>query len=283
MNFHAGAKLLLANAIQQSGYKVAFTGEGADEAFYGYEFFRNDFPAVDRPKSEDSNAATLGVHRPEGQDHEDLSSLQDLMGEIPAWIMTKAVSGKTLSQTFGERLRGLPVDRARFMADLPKSTQNALMAVSLPERARSLWLIYGLSAYLLRGLDDPNGMSRGVETRFVFLDPAVQWLSARISPATHYGEDGIEKGLMREAMGDLVPDEISRRPKRPFLVPSVFEFEEGRRWARDRLLGGRLASSGLFSEEALVDLLNLPPGPGRDGRICTLASLSSIMTAFGIA
>jgi asparagine synthase (glutamine-hydrolysing) len=282
VNLHAGAKILLAHATRESGYKVTFTGEGADEAFYGYEFFRSDFNESERPKTTDLNLATLGLQRPDGDAYGDLASLQDLCGAIPAWLKAKAVSGHTLSRCFGQRLNETPINRARLVADLPEATRSALQNASSPERARSLWTIYGLSGYILRGLDDPNGMSRGVESRFVFLDPAVQWLAARIAPLTHYGIDGIEKGLMREALGDVLPKEVSTRPKRPFLVPSIFELEVGRRWARERLLGGRLVSSGLFSEFALNNILSQAASPGRDARICTLASLSSFMNVFNL-
>ena len=42
MNAHSVAKFLLSKAVRDSGIRVVMTGEGADEVFAGYPFFRRD-------------------------------------------------------------------------------------------------------------------------------------------------------------------------------------------------------------------------------------------------
>ena len=54
VNAHSVAKFLLSKAVRDSGVKVVMTGEGADEVFAGYPFFRRD----------------LVLHNMEGQDPE---------------------------------------------------------------------------------------------------------------------------------------------------------------------------------------------------------------------
>ena len=283
INMHAGAKILVADAIRAAGHRVAFTGEGADEAFLGYEHFRWDFPENERPVTRDVNPLSVGIMRPDGKPRASLASLEFELGSLPAWISTKMAAADQLTPTLGRRLQDLPFAPNRLLLDLPDLALASAVAVDPLARARALWSIYCMTGYILRGLDDAMGMARGVESRLVFLDPAIQWFAARIAPGEHYGADGIEKGLLREAVADLLPESVLRRPKRAFLAPSLFGSDVGMQWAQERLLDGPLASSGLFDRPGIEALLARPASPVRDAGILTLASLSGLMTALKVA
>ena len=283
INMHAGAKILVAEAVRADGYVVALTGEGADEAFLGYEHFREDFAPAFRPADLDVNPLTVGIMRPAGAGGPDLSGLKALLGgRIPTWVRMKAAASDPLTAVMAPRLRDaafLPEDLAR---SLPQGMLADLAAMSDVGQARVLWSHYCMSGYILRGLDDPMGMARGIESRLPFLDASVQDYAARVRDGQHYGADGLEKGLLREAMSDLLPAEVLRRPKRAFLAPSLLGMEIGANWARERLLGGQLVTSGLFDAAGMQALLAAPPRPVRDAAVITLATLSLLIEEFSL-
>ena len=282
INAHAGAKVIIAEALRAAGHKCAFTGEGADETFLGYEHIRLDFPVASRPTSSDVNAATLGVHRPDGSDTA-LDAVGVSVGFVPTFVRAKASAAGALRPAYGERLRPVPFDPGRIVGDLPGPWRDSLAALAPPEVSRALWSVYAMSGYILRGLDDACGMARAVESRLAFLDPAVRRFAATLPPHEHYATDGLEKGLLREAMADLLPPEVLARPKRPFMGPSLLDTPDGEAWARERLLDGGLHRSGLFTRHGLESLLRSAPRPARESGVLALASLSTLVDAFDLA
>lgn len=277
INAHSGAKILIAEAIRGAGHKCALTGEGADEALYGYEHLRLDFPKAERPLTDDSNAATLGVHRPEGRTTD--RGLGEFWSPVPTFVAAKRQMGDAIRPALGERLRSENHSEERLLLDLPHGWQRSLSGRHPASAARDLWSTYCMSGYILRGLDDAQGMARGVESRLPFLDPALLWLCEAIPPRDHYGADGTEKGLLREGLAGVLPDDVLARPKRPFMAPALTQTPRGAAWARERLLGGRLASSGLYAEVGLEALLASPDKPAREACVTTLATLSAMMEA----
>ena len=282
-NLHAGAKILVARRIRDDGYRVALTGEGADEAFLGYEHFRYDFPAAVRPADTRYNPLSAGILRPpDTMRHEDIYGMTGSVGGVPAWVSLKNKAGSDLRDAFGERLLSTPF-RGENAADLfPVSLREKMKSITPPARARLMWMMYGMSGYILRGLDDPMGMCAGVESRLPFLDRKLQAGAAAASDISHYAPDGLEKNLLREAARDYLSPEILARPKKAFLVPSVLGTEQGIQWARERLLGGNLIQSGLFTQKGLEHILLMPAAPVRDAAIYTLASLVNLMNGFRI-
>ena len=282
INAHAGAKVLLARAIRGAGHDCAFTGEGADEAFLGYEHLRADFPASVRPATVDVNPATLGVHRPE-DGHPGPPEVRDALGFVPTFVRGKASAAGTLRGTLGPRLMAEAYDAGRIVGDLPDAWLRGTRGLGRVEVSRGLWSAYALSGYILRGLDDAPGMSCAVEGRLAFLDPAVRRFASMVPPLDHYGADGIEKGLLREALAGLLPPDVLARHKRPFMAPSLTATPEGAAWATERLLGGRLAASGLFDAAGMRALLASPDRPARESGVLTLASLSALLDAFDLS
>ena len=281
-NLHAGAKILVSAAVRDSGYRIALTGEGADEAFLGYEHFRYDIPVADRPVTADVNPLSAGIMRPDREPLADASGLASMLGGIPAWVSVKLAAADTLGSLLGPRLRGLAFDPMSLVADIPDDARQGMAGADRVAQARALWSVYAMGGYILRGLDDAMGMSRSVESRLAFLDPSIQWLAARIAATNHYGADSIEKGLLREAVADLLPADILSRPKRAFLAPSPLGTPEGQAWARERLLGGPLAGSDLVTVDGMGRLLAQPQTPVRDGAIFTLQSLDGVLGVFGL-
>jgi asparagine synthase (glutamine-hydrolysing) len=277
INGHAAAKIVIADAVRAAGHRCVLTGEGADEAFWGYEHLRIDAGLA---LHADAAANTAGVHRPTGV-VEGLEDLEDaLRGPVPTFVRAKTGMTAPIRAAFAERLRSVRFRPSDLADALPGDWLRRMHENPGARTARALWNVHGLCGYILRGLDDAMGMSRGVESRLAFLDPAVQVAAAGTDPAGHFGADGLEKALLRQAVAGLVPDEVLERRKAPFMSPTLSDAPGGPAWTRERLLGGRLASSGLFREEGLERLLDAQTTPAIDAARMTLCSLSSLMDAF---
>jgi asparagine synthase (glutamine-hydrolysing) len=218
INAHAAAKLRLSAAVRAAGFKVALTGEGADEVLFGYAHLRADLegsPA--RVKA--SNEASAGLMLPD-EDGISTEAVERALGFVPTWIAAKAA--------FGKRARSLarPDWLARF-AD--RDAAGALVGAfdlkrlegrGRVERSAYLWTKLALEGYILRALGDGLEMAGGVEGRLPFLDSEVVEV-VRLLPTEAKIRHGVEKWLLREAMRDFLPDRILHREKHPFLAPPM--------------------------------------------------------------
>src|SRR4029079_16990034 len=88
INGHLVDTWLLSRAMRDAGYKVALTGEGADEVLAGYAHLRADAGAI-----VDGHAASRGVMLPGGGDRLDTRGVHARLGWVPTWIAAKASLG----------------------------------------------------------------------------------------------------------------------------------------------------------------------------------------------
>lgn len=279
INGHAAAKIVIADAVRSAGHRCVLTGEGADEAFWGYEHLRIDAGLA---LHADAASNTAGVHRPSGivEGLEDLEAA--LLGPTPTFVRAKIGMTAPIRGAFGPALSAIRFASADMAYALPDAWIRTLRQSPGARAARALWNVHGLSGYILRGLDDAMGMSRGVESRLAFLDPVVQKAAAGVDPQDHFATDGLEKALLRHAVAGLVPDEVLARRKAPFMSPMLTQAPGSGPWVRERLFCGRLTSSGLFEEDGLRLLMEAPATPAVDAARMTLCSLSSLMAEFGL-
>jgi asparagine synthase (glutamine-hydrolysing) len=103
---------------------------------------------------------------------------------------------------------------------------------------------------------DVASMAHGLEARSPFLDRAVMALAATI-PAEQKFVGGVQKGLLRRAVADLLPVDIVNRPKRGFGVP-IQQWLAGdlHAFARDVLLSAEARQRGLFESRAIERMLD---------------------------
>lgn len=279
INGHAAAKILIAHEVASRGHRCVLTGEGADEAFWGYEHLRLD---AGLSLHADAAANTAGVHRPSA-DVEGLEPLsRALHGPVPGFVRTKAAMTLPIQAAFGPAMSTTGFSPDAMAGALPQAWLSTIRSMDGAHAARALWNLHGLSGYILRGLDDAMGMSRGIESRLSFLDPAVQRLASTLEPHDHFSASGLEKRLLRDGADGLVPEAVLQRRKAPFMAPMITATPQGLAWARERILGGRLASSGIMDAAGLEGMLAQPATPAGDANLMTLASLSRLMTVFGI-
>jgi asparagine synthase (glutamine-hydrolysing) len=262
INGHIAAKFLLTRAIRDAGYKVALTGEGADEVLAGYAHLRADL-AGDPGHLEATNRASSGLMLPSGASLP-LGAAEAALGFVPTWLRAKG--------TLGHRVRALLREEqlARFSAVDPAATllgafdlEGQLRGRGPVEQSLYLWTKLALGGYILKTLGDAQEMAHGVEGRLPFLDHELfAWL--RAVPTSLKIRKGVEKYLLRRSQRGRLPEGTLRREKHPFVAPPL----AGRllELARDLLHGQAFRASPLFDPDRVIALLDALPAMTPEAR-----------------
>lgn len=225
INGHLVGKYMLNRAIRAKGYKVALTGEGADETLAGYPHLRQDLyqNQPDVQKLYQTNTASLGAQLAYGEQLP-IQVVKEKLGYIPSFLAAKASLGykfaSLLSSDFKQKFSGADC-YADFMdaVDIPRQLK------SRPPVSQSLylWNKTALANYILRTLGDGMEMSHSVEGRLPFLDHKL-FECARDLPVGMKIRGGIEKYVLRETARDYITDTVYKREKHPFMAPPVSLF-----------------------------------------------------------
>jgi asparagine synthase (glutamine-hydrolysing) len=219
---------LLSGLVADHGFKVAMTGEGADELFAGYSIFKEDrvrrFWA--RSLGSTMRPALLGRIHPEiGRDRARQSPFwqsffgqgldepgHPLFSHLPRW-QNAAWTTRLLSAEI--RAAGSVEASYRAVEDeLPDGWE----AWSPLARAQTLEIQTFMSSYLLAAQGDRVGLGHGVELRYPFLDPDVVDFAMGL-PDRHKLRGLRDKVVLRRAAAKVLPREIWDRPKQPFRAP----------------------------------------------------------------
>jgi asparagine synthase (glutamine-hydrolysing) len=221
---------LLSRQVRDDGIKVVLTGEGADEAFLGYDLFKETLLR--------QTWNTLG-------EDEKLTGLRRLYPYLTHYSQTDATNLLGLYQQFSqERYPGLfshelRVQNGLFSRRLLKSSNGSLDAINrllaehdyygdLSATERAQWLEYQslLPGYLLSSQGDRMVLAHSVENRCPFLDPRVVELSAAVNLKFDDGTD--EKHLLRKAFAHALPTANLTKRKQPYRAPDIKAFVASR-------------------------------------------------------
>lgn len=163
-------------------YTVAVSGECADELFGGYPWYHNQAILFNEsfPWSQ-STAQRIGIMR------------QDALGDIDPFEYVEAHYKATVGDT------------SALQGDTP-----------LNRRMREMFML-NIKWFMQTLLDrkDRMSMTCGLEVRVPFCDHRLTEYVYNI-PWEMKAVDGREKGLLRHAVSDLLPDEILWRKKSPY-------------------------------------------------------------------
>lgn len=253
--------MLLADSVRAAGMKVVLTGEGADEAFGGYDLFkearvrrrmrrspcssamlRRLYPYL--PHAPGAGGALAGGFFARDAEHADApwfahgtrmaTSRRALAFMTPAW--------RHAAQTWdaGAALRArLPTGFDRWPA---LARDQFVEALTL------------MSGYLLAAQGDRMAMAASVEARYPFLDHRVLEFAARL-PSRLKLRGLREKRLLKRAWRHELPPTIVERSKQPYRAPDVASFfgADGRSpaWLDDLLGESSLRDAGLFEPRAV--------------------------------
>jgi asparagine synthase (glutamine-hydrolysing) len=304
---------LLSKLVRDNNFKVVLTGEGADEFLGGYDIFKEALIRCFWARNPESKIRPLLLQRlyPEIADMPNSSYLASFFGtglsEASAPDFSHQIRWRNTRRTKRFFSEGL-VDRVNeelklepYSLHYPQGFENWHPL----SRAQYLESTIFLSQYLLSSQGDRPGMANSVEGRFPFLDYRIVEFSAKLPP--HLKLFGLtEKYLLKKIAREWLPDEISRRRKRPYRAPIhrsffndetqdyVYELLSEEAIQRVGLFNGRkvnqmvsklqsgakvgetddMALAGIISSQLLhhqfIDNFHLPPplGSHEDVKIC---------------
>ena len=106
-------------------------------------------------------------------------------------------------------------------------------------------------------------MANSVEGRFPFLDPALVELMRHV-PADQTLQGFEEKKLLKDAVGFLIPEEITKREKFGFRAPASSALLHQRLdWVDDLLSPETIHRQGYFNADTISHLLKARTGKAR--------------------
>jgi len=225
--------------------KVGLTGTGGDELFGGYGKWR----AYERgqPGYRRSWREWLGGERAPSFAHPSESYFLYMSdAEKRDYVLAGSVNGLTGTTAW----IGALMDQAEAGAARDGFTAVDLQA-QLPEE------------FLL--MTDRFSMAHSLEARVPFLDR--RFVESMLAiPSSRRTSRGDLKGLLREAVADLLPPALVRAPKRGFVLPDAMWLRGTLRPLVERLLAPeRLSRQGLFRPEVYARFVE-PHLSGRENR-----------------
>ena len=257
---------LLASLVRKSNFKVVLTGEGADEAFGGYDIFKEAKIRRFWARDLDSLYRPLLLKRlyPYLQNFQKQSSaslkqffsisateLDDpLFSHLPRWQLTAK-----LKLLFSNDFRASIGDYDAF-GKLRESLPHDFGTWSHFAQAAYLEAHYFLPGYLLSSQGDRMAMAHSVEGRYPFLDHRVLEFAAKLPPALKLKVLN-EKYLLKRACKDLVPPSILKRRKQPYRAPDsqCFFQPPTPSYVADLLSSDAVARNGVFDPKAVSTLV----------------------------
>jgi asparagine synthase (glutamine-hydrolysing) len=250
------ALLALSRAVRAQGYKVVLTGEGADEGFAGYFWFkiREIARLLDRGDGFRPSTAISRVARKYAAPDlafAELARIDAMIGgphaQSPIYNLVARSRHRYYSAGMKEEL-GTHVAYEDLHLDIER------MARWHPLN-RSLYLGYKvlLPGLLLSQKGDRVAMANSVETRYPFLDENVIALAAGLHPRWKLRRLFKEKYLLRRAAERVLPREIAWRPKAMFRAPLAETFlSNPPAFVRDLISPESLAHTGYFDAGAVA-------------------------------
>lgn len=277
VNGHISCKYLLNKAINKAGFKVALTGEGADECLAGYPHLRKDIfdllPLSEKEwltkKLYNSNLAITGTEIAVG-DTLDCTNLLQKIGFVPSFLAAKASIGYKMYALLNNDIR----QRCRchdFLAELADShlAASRLLGLHPVNKSLYLWNKHALCNYILATLGDGCEMAASVEGRLPFLDHKLFEMAAKLPIQMKIKDYTNEKYILKEAARPYITDNIYRRQKHPFQAPPLTRYLSAQPTTNhgnsdfsqihDELTSTRFSSMGLFDKNAVASLIEALP------------------------
>jgi asparagine synthase (glutamine-hydrolysing) len=280
-NPNSVAKRMLSAHATARGYKVCLTGEGADELFGGYAFFKLERlwsmmlgpPEAARSAEELWRLFQKVEHRTEGI----------LWRKRMSWRQPEYAWGypsyfrRSLEQVdrLAPRLLAPGIVAASGgkgpIAALDRELTPASLRALDPFDASRAVSLSVLASYIIPTLGDRVEMANSLECRTPFLDVDLAEYALTL-PSQHFLriESLREKYVLREAFADILPPAVREEPKHPFMAPTwhaLYATREGREIFEDLLSRRALERTGVLSPRFVRGLRALwrwlPPSWGQ--------------------
>jgi asparagine synthase (glutamine-hydrolysing) len=249
------ALLMLAREVHARGYKVALTGEGADEWLAGYPwhrfnwlFSRLDFvPGL--PISQLTRRLLVRLTEAPKGAWKFVQRAQAAVGGHNAWLDIYGIMSLSKLRFFSPDMIKQMEDRSPY-EDLGFNLDRMRRWHPL-NRELATGARIQLAGLLLNAKGDRVAMNSSVETRYPFLDEAVFDFLAKVPP--RWKLRGLrDKALLRVIAERWLPRSIARRRKAMFRAPfDSFQLEHGPEYVGELLSTESLRRTGYFQPEAV--------------------------------
>ncbi len=256
----------LSKLVHDEGIKVVITGEGADEAFAGYNIFKETIirrfwsripsskirPLLLKrlyPYIPSIRHASPGILRMFfGYKLEDVNS--PVYSHVLRWQNTS-----NIQKLFSEDLRRavntyLPIEH------YSNSIRSEINGFSPLSKAQYIESTIFMSGYLLSSQGDRMSMANSVEGRYPFLDHRI--LDFAISLPDDFKLKGFnEKYILKELMKDKLPNSIVGRSKQAYRAPVMESFlgSDAPEYVADSLSRKMIEDCNIFDFDQVSSLL----------------------------
>jgi asparagine synthase (glutamine-hydrolysing) len=249
---------MLARSVRDHGFKVALTGEGADEWLAGYPWFKihKVLSAFDVVPGLSLGLALrrLGL-RLTGQpmfEKRLIRQAQEAVGGHNGWMDVYGMMSLNKLRFYTPAMKERLVDHSAY--DDLALDREAMLKWHPFNRSLYLGGRIMLAGHLLCSKGDRVAMHSSVETRYPFLDEQVIAFLAKLHP--RWKLRGLtDKYLLRRLALRWLPKEIATRRKAMFRAPmDSFHLAEGSRekWIDEVLSPESLRKTGYFDVEAVL-------------------------------
>lgn len=225
---HSLSTYALFQGIHEAGFKVALTGEGADEFFGGYDRFRT---AV-------FDSSPVWLHK-----------YSDLICATTLDMRDKAYSDEYRSLLKNNQI----LQNAHNLIHHAESKSNSRLKSLL-----SFDQIERFPSYILRRVDHLS-MANSVEVRVPFCQPNIISYS-RSLPDDYLVDAFSVKKIVYESAKDKLPRAVLERKKQPFTLPIVSMLKKGHVLfdiLYSTLTSTKFRQRNLFDEEIIKNFLNI--------------------------
>lgn len=250
---------LLSKLVQENGYKVVLTGEGADEILAGYDIFKEMKIRRFVAKDPASPLRPLLFKKL----YSDIPRLRESSEFVMAFFQRRLMetnspfyshfirwenTARTLKFFKNSFKDGVDYEELLIPADFTRWSKLA--------QAQYLEMVTFLSPYLLSSQGDRPAMAHSVEGRFPFLDYRLVEFCNQLPD--NFKLRGLnEKYLLRKFASALLPEEIWKRKKRPYRAPIKASFFSNPQpeYLNDLLSEKSIIKSGIFNPLAVKKLV----------------------------
>lgn len=270
---------LLSRLVQENGFKVVLTGEGADEFLAGYNIFKEAKVRRFWARQPDSRVRPLLLRKL-------YPYVPQLSGRGGAYLKAFFKAGLTdvedpayshavrwrntaaLKRLFSDEMQAA-VSGHDPVSALRQELNSAFKCWSPLSQAQYIEITVFMSEYLLSSQGDRMLMAHSVEGRFPFLDHRVVEFCNHIPPRFKLrGLD--EKHILKQSMRDFLPAEVCLRPKQPYRAPIHSSFfpsptsnlqppisnDPDLEYVEELLSPEAIAASGYFDADAVCRLVD---------------------------
>jgi asparagine synthase (glutamine-hydrolysing) len=220
---------LLSELVNQSGFKVVLTGEGADEIFGGYNIFKEAKVRHFWAKQPDSQIRGLLIRKLYPYVFDDprlgqilqsfFSSGLDRVNDPLFSHHVRWHNTSKLQNFLSEDVKGLIKDQDIY-EELKQTLPESFGEWDYFSKAQYLEMSIFLSNYLLSSQGDRVAMGHSLEIRLPYLDYRLIDFISRV-PSKWKIRGLNEKYILKRSFQNMLPSEIVNRTKHPYRAPIV--------------------------------------------------------------